>query len=281
MTWQTQWQAISDRIGGLLQAGEFFARLLSIKSSDSYGVAKTYLLPHAQEIFEEIKKYKEDYAYNLSRPAIDSLDRFITNSNKYFSKNINKNEGLKIRLASLASFRAEFSYKLSDKTAIAKRITERAFVHIQRSIVADPDYREKWKKAFREGEIQCEKLGAAHLLLHGIWAFKASSEGERTDLILGEPPDLQQVESTSEALVLTEWKVVRQENEVASKAEEAFNQAKRYSTGSLAGFELTYYRYLVLVSEDYLKKQLDDKNQNNVIFKYIKIAVNPKVPSAG
>jgi hypothetical protein len=33
-------------------------------------------------------------------------------------------------------------------------------------------------------------------MLHDVWAFKAHSEGERTDLILGEPiSDLSQIEA--------------------------------------------------------------------------------------
>jgi hypothetical protein len=48
-----------------------------------------------------------------------------------------------------------------------------------------------------------EKLGAAHLLLHGIWAFKVSATGERTDLVPGEKLEITpQVEAASEALVL-------------------------------------------------------------------------------
>ena len=90
------------------------------------------------------------------------------------------------------------------------------------------------KRRLEKGETHCEMLGAAHLLSHGIWGFKASAKGERTDLILGEPlTDLSEVESTAEALVLTEWKVVRKSNELQDKAEEALEQAKRYACGVL------------------------------------------------
>jgi hypothetical protein len=91
---------------------------------------------------------------------------------------------------------------------------------------------------------KCEKLGAAHLLLHGIWAFKVSATGERTDLVLGEKLEITpQVEAASEALVLTEWKCVRKPGELDHKINEAFSQAKIYSVGVLADFELASRRY--------------------------------------
>jgi hypothetical protein len=169
---------------------------------------------------------------------------------------------------------------LSDIQEIARKITERAFVHLQRSIIADASIKQRWNEAFKSGETACEKLGAAHLLLHGIWAFKAHAKGERTDLILGEPlRDISQVESTAEALVLTEWKVVRSDSELETKAEEAYIQAKLYGAGSLAGFELAGYRYLVLVSEDRLRSVPPDRPEKEVIYCHINIPVNPKPPS--
>src|SRR5260221_1264020 len=50
--------------------------------------------------------------------------------------------------------------------------------------------------------------------LHGIWAFKVSATGERTDLVPGEKLEITpQVEAASEALVLTDWKCVRKPGE--------------------------------------------------------------------
>jgi len=50
---------------------------------------------------------------------------------------------------------------------------------------------------------------AGHFLVHGTWAFKARTEGERTDLVLGAPLHVDDnVRRASDALVLTEWKRV-------------------------------------------------------------------------
>jgi len=160
-----------------------------------------------------------------------------------------------------------------------QRITERAFIHLQRSIVVDPSIRQRWQEAYNSGEVSCEKLGAVHLLLHGIWGFKASGTGERTDLILGQPlTDLSEVEASADAMVLTEWKVVRKPNEIETKARQAYQQASAYAVGVLGGFELAEYRYLVLVSEDVLEK-LPDLREGPVTYRRINIAVSPQTPS--
>ena len=131
-----------------------------------------------------------------------------------------------------------------------------------------------------QGESACDKLGAAHLLLHGIWAFKASAEGERTDLVLGGKLSVDDgVRGSADALVLTEWKMIRDAKELSSKAEQGLQQAKRYSSGILAGFELSSRRFIMLVSKEFvtLPSPTEDKQ---VIYEYINVAVNPSTPSA-
>jgi hypothetical protein len=190
-------------------------------------------------------------------------------------------EDVQARLSILESFQAELTYYLSDFSAVAKRLSERAFVHLQRSIVADPTVRKRWIDAFEatRGEEACEKLGGAHLLLHGIWAFKAYTPEERTDLVLGEPlKDLTEVESVAEALILTEWKLVNNIAEQERKAEQARKQASRYASSVLAGIELRQYRYLVLVSKDWLPG-IPDIQEGDILYRHINIAVDPQTPS--
>jgi hypothetical protein len=136
---------------------------------------------------------------------------------------------------------------------VVRNLVERAFTHLQYSIIADSHVRATWNSAFNEGEAACERLGGTHLLLHGIWAFKTNAPGEPSDLVLGTRLEITpQVERAAEGLVLTEWKVVREPKELTSKAAEAFIQARLYGMGSLAGFELATRRYLVIVSKDRL-----------------------------
>lgn len=167
---------------------------------------------------------------------------------------------------------------LTDFTAHARRLSERAFVHLQRSIVVDESVRQRWQQAFRAGEVACEKLGALHLLQHGIWAFKVYAPGERTDLIFQEPLREAEPEKAAEALVLTEWKIVYASSELDAKISEARMQADRYGTGCLGGLELAGYRYLVMVTEKHMKMPADSQ-EGNVVLRHLNIAVDPDPPS--
>lgn len=178
-------------------------------------------------------------------------------------------------------FRAEFNYLVSDLDFLIVRRTARAFSHLQRSIIADKAIRDKWIAAEKHHEIACEKLGAVHLLLHGVWSFKVSSEGERTDLVLGEPlrdDDITEVYLSAEGLVLTEWKMATPSNR-KQKYQEALAQAELYSKGSLATIKLEGYRYLVIVSSDFLEDLPDDIAREEIVYKYVNIAVDPSTPS--
>jgi hypothetical protein len=280
MSWRVEWKALSDEIQGLLDAGNFYLQCKAIRSDDSYRVAGKQLLPQAAAIFSELESFQMQYQSALPPKASACLKSFIQTFKSHFTGNqLDGQSGIQVRLTALASFRSELAYHLSDFAFVAKRLSERAFVHLRRSIVADSDLREKWKRAFEKGELACEKLGGSHLLLHGIWAFKVDAQGGRTDLILGEPiTDIAEAERSSEALVLTEWKVARSGSDVGQKLSDAKIQASKYSGGVLAGFELTRYRYLVVVTERDAEMPPDDDN-GDVAYRKINIPVDPRPPS--
>lgn len=283
MNWYQEWQALSARIHGLLEAGSFFYSAHQHSSSDDLGVRKKILLSNAKNIFDSLNKYLNDYQSTFPKEAFESLNSFLEKPDiKNF--NFNPNSGqvrghVQFALTSLAAFQSEFTYIIADTQAVALRITERAFAHLQRSIVADDEIRKKWLSAFSDGEPKCEKLGSLHLLAHGVWAFKAHGEKGRTDLILNEPlSDLSLIEKTSTALVLTEWKIVRRSSELDAKIQEAYEQTKIYSAGVLSGIELVNYRYLVMVSEKSMKIP-SDLIEGNLTFRHINLPVDPDTPS--
>lgn len=293
MSWFTEWSALSNRIKGVVEAGHFYFLTVSGKSGNEYSsVHKQILKPYSEDIYKGIESYLDTYRSSISSAGIECITNFINTLNNH----INNEDWGKLRtvqfvITSLASFRSEFGYHLSDIQSISRRLTERAFVHLQRSIVADTSIRDKWKKAFNKRETACEELGSVHLLSHGIWAFKTSATGERTDLILSEPLiNPAQIEETDSTLVLTEWKKVgnktgenlsktKLSTELKEQSEAALKQAKLYNSGILAGFELANYRYLILVSEKRLADLPPDISENNIIYHYINIAVDPKPPS--
>ncbi len=283
MNWYQEWKALSARIHGLLDAGSFFYSALQQSSSDDLSVRRKILLKNAKTIFDSLNNYLKEYQSTFPKEASESLTRFLEQPD---IKNFNfaPDQGLvrghvQFALTSLAAFQSEFSYLIADTQAVALRITERAFAHLQRSVIADDEIRTKWSSAFSEGELKCEKLGALHLLSHGVWAFKAHAEKGRTDLILNEPlSDTSMIEKTSTALVLTEWKVVRQSNELDAKIQEAYEQTRLYASGVLSGIELANYRYLVMVSQKAVEMP-GDLIESTVVYRHINVPVDPDTPS--
>lgn len=281
MSWQNEWQAIAGHIRGFSASASLF---LMSGGSDTFSVARKQLLPHAKKVYDLIKKFKEDYETILPPYVSECIATLIRERDALFSKTSpmvtgSEREDVQARLCVLDSIQAELAYHLSDFSIIAKRLSERAFLHLQRSIVADSSIRQKWLDAFNEGEVACEKLGGVHLLLHGIWAFKVHTPEERTDLVLQEPiRNLAEVGQAAEALILTEWKTVKNKSEQKKKAEEARRQASIYASSVLGGVELRQYRYLVLVSEKRLP-EISDIQEGNIVYRHINIAVIPEPPS--
>jgi hypothetical protein len=283
MSWRTDWHAISGRIASLLDAGHFFAEILKVYASDMYQGASV-LMGNATDIFRTLDAFGSRYSAALPEPAARRLREFIQAYRAKFEAAPTGGRDadfqiVQFRLTALRALQSELEFLLADTEAVARSLVDRAFIHLQRAIIADDVTRASWRAAFQTGETACERLGGTHLLLHGIWAFKAYAEGERTDLVLGTRLQLTaQIESAAEALVLTEWKLIRNPTELPSKIEDAFRQAKLYGIEALAGFELRTRRYLVMVSSGRLEMRAD-RVDSGVVYQCINIAVDPPVPS--
>ncbi|MGH8070581.1 MAG: hypothetical protein ACRERE_36145 [Candidatus Entotheonellia bacterium] len=300
MSWRTEWKGISTQIQGLVDSGKFYLEASGAESSAAHIFMKRSLILRARNIFKIIKKFSSDHNSTLPTSANECLEQFIMDySHLFFPNGENsesqldlaieaskrykgKNEAIRTLLAVLVLLQSELTSHLSDFSVIAKRLSERAFLHLQRSIIANKRIKQEWYNAFKDtikAEIECEKLGGAHLLLHGIWAFKVHTSEERTDLVLQEPiRDFDEVGRAAEALVLTEWKIVRNASELEKKAKEAHDQARIYAASVLGGIELRQYRYLVLVSKDRLQR-IKDIPEGDIVYRHINITVDPKPPS--
>ena len=280
MTIRSEWSAIAARIDGFLNSTTTYLRTLVTNREDPYGGAKVVLLPESARIYTALDQFTKRHSSTIPQPAQEALHRFLDEHKDHFKENADTGmNGIKRVAPALGSIRTEVSFHLADFGVTAKRVSERAFIHLQRSIVVDENVREKWKHAFSQGEVRCEQLGAVHLLSHGIWAFKVDAAGERTDLVFTENRIKDsEIETAAEALVLTEWKKVSSSDVIDTIATGARRQADRYSTGSLAGIELATHRYIVLVSEKHLDPVEDFKN-GDITYRHINIAVDPLVPS--
>jgi len=86
------------------------------------------------------------------------------------------------------------------------------------------------------------------------------------------------LDNAGKARLLTERPLVRHDSDLESKAEEAFEQARRYREGILAGFEVASPRYLIIDSADY-RIMPSAREEAGVKYDYRNIAVAPSTPS--
>jgi hypothetical protein len=279
--WLERWRALAARIDGLLSAATFLVDALKVHTSDVHQTYRKSLLPEFKEISDEISELRKTYEAELPVKAVDALKRY--ESHDWYGKVKNpggSDTGHAIQvLAPLGAFRSEFEYLISDTEIEARNTTELAFEHLRRQIVVDDEIRTKWKNAFSKHETVCERLGAVHLLGHGIWGFKAESKGA-TDLVFGNPIGRHMPRSRriARALVLTEWKLVKKPNDSDEIAKQARSQVRNYAAGVLGDLELKRTRYVVLVTKKDLlpPKDVDD---GVITYRHIVIPTDPEFPS--
>ncbi|MCA3013780.1 MAG: hypothetical protein INH41_15480 [Myxococcaceae bacterium] len=281
MGFRQDWDALAVRIDGLAQAGLFVVQTAAAVGSDYYGVLNSVVLPNATETFALLARFHETHQLALPPAAARALKQFIELQGKFFRDG--KASGfpaLQGMIALLQSIRAEVTHHLTDLEFAQHRRVERAFEHLKRSLIVDEQLAARWTAAFDKHETHCEKLGAVHLLAHGLWAFKASEAGAATDLLLGSPLETDDhVDAVAEALVLTEWKRVTDAKDLSAHAAKARSQAAKYAAGILGGVELRSFRYLVFVSERDLVMPKDIAD-GAVVYRHINIPVTAKPPSA-
>jgi hypothetical protein len=276
------WRFLSGRIQGLLRAGELHARFQSVRSSDGYGRGAR-LREQMERIVAALKSFREAYQDSLPPAATAAVDEFLARTEGLIadtsSSPDSREERVWAALVMWGAFETEMSFLLADVQEMIRTRTARAFEHLQRSIVADPDIRRKWQAAFAAGETACEALGAVQLLSHGIWAFKVNAAGERTDLVYRDgAPDTARMQAVADGLVLTEWKKAADGADASALFESALMQAELYAQGALGGIELTRYRYLVLVSGKRVPEP-GDRQTNSTLYRHVNIAVDPDSPS--
>lgn len=275
LTYRTAWRSISARTRGLENAAKVHAAFLAINSGSPYG-ADRELAQHCAGIWDEIKGFRASFRQSLPHAVIRAVDRFATNGGKQIEQNT-AGDSLLTRtcIVKLIAIDSEISYCLDDPMERVRSTSELAFMHLQRLIAVDKEYREKWQAAFAKNEPQCERLGGLHLLWHGIWAFKVDATGGRTDLVYQDTLITEKI-PVALGMVLTEWKKVTGDTQQAYA--EAKAQTDQYASGVLAGVELTSHRYLIVVTEQEIDP-LPDIVEGSIVYRRINIAVSPRNPS--
>jgi hypothetical protein len=277
-----QWNALSIRIKSLLEAARIQAAFLGVNRSDAYSTS-VVLRTHVGTILADTLEFSSRFQSSLPERARVSVDRakpelIRLTSNETTTRDMIQQQAW-AALVLLATFESEMSYIMADVQDALRLRSERAFTHLQRLIVVDGDFRRKWIQAFNSGELECERHGAVHLLLHGIWAFKVNGAGAQTDLVFQERTSgIPDPERYADGLVLTEWKCAATLGDSEKKFVAARKQAERYKAGILAGTELSRYRFAVVVTKDYVPVP-DDIKVNGTTFRHVNIAVEPSSPS--
>ena len=275
MAWVEHWRALSLRIEALLRAGELFTTMLEASGRvDHFNIIGKTFLPELTSLTEELRKFQATNGEGLPVAARKALD-------DYFARNAvgGLNAGQLQALVPLALLRSQFDYAIRDTEVVGRNLVELAFEHLRRSIVVNPSIAELWATALAH-ETHCEQLGAVHLLAHGIWAFKVNATGGATDLVFAEPlaRELDRVQRTANTIVLTEWKVVRESDNLAAKAAEARLQTKAYASGVLGTLELKRTRYIVLVVAKEAEEP-PDVIEESLRYRHVVLSVHPTAPS--
>jgi hypothetical protein len=276
MTMLDEWKALQAQIDGFASNAQM---IISAHVGDANtSPASGWLEKRADDIQVKLQGFLNSYANELPLACRSVLEDHLRKPVSKLASPYNPGPRAVTVATPFMALSAEVTYLLADTQQIIRRHSERAFSHLRRSIEASPLVRSEWQSAFSKGETASEQLGATHLLLHGIFAFKVNAAGARTDLVFAEPVNPSEVAAVADGLVLTEWKLVKNPSETESVARQARDQADLYTGSALAGVELRSYRYVVLISSQRLRVP-DDLQANGVTYRHINISVEPETPS--
>jgi len=280
MSFIEEWRSIAARIEGIRHAADLLSQFLQSHAREIYGGHKE-IGRGCGDAFLSIEQFGTKYQGVIPAAAAECINNFTSDQRReLFTQAASDLGAMKSSTIMLLSVKAELDYLLSNQQERIRSRTERAFLHLQRLLAVDENARRLWMDAFKAtGETACEKLGATHLLLHGIFAFKVNAEGARTDLVFSDLRDDFNSRGV-EGLVLTEWKVGDSSN-ASIKFDAAKKQMNLYQRSALAGTELNFVRYAVLVSlEDIDQSALPlDEEIDGIVYRHINISITPRLPS--
>lgn len=276
--WLAEWRLITEEATTLNRAILGFTNSVEHVNRGIYNdLAATVFLPALRATIERARAFAQEHEAALPRGTTIVRDLLDQAPSRF--ANVAGLGGAVELSAWLTTVCVRAEPYMHDSDATHVHVVERAFLHLQRLIVADRDVRRSWLAAYDFGEVACERLGGCHLLHHGIYGVKANAAHERTDLILGtrlSTPGA--IRRAADAMVVTEWKLVRDESDLEDTVNAARTQLARYSDGSLGGFEIASVRFLVTITERSCA-ELPDEQVGDVTYRHINIVVNPRSPS--
>ncbi|MBV8756316.1 MAG: hypothetical protein JO257_03510 [Deltaproteobacteria bacterium] len=272
MHWRDEWRQLSMRMNAWRSVAETFLANQPGLINDWKQLAPVSdaLVRDAQQLMLRVRRLV------LPEPFRSQLKEALERTDG-LSRHVEGPNGVLHQLLVHAALRAPVDEAYLNNDEQRRALVERAFLHLNRTLSIDDTARERWRDAFTF-ETRCEKLGALHLLSHGVYAFKAEAGSGRTDLVLGTPLHVGDDVRSASMLVLTEWKLVRPGDDPNEIARVGRRQVERYSHVELSGFELRDARYVVLVSPLPLPMPATE-TVGSVMYKYINVVIEPPRPS--
>ncbi|MBC7372281.1 MAG: hypothetical protein H7326_11985 [Bdellovibrionaceae bacterium] len=270
MTWISRWKIISTQITQIQEVSRSYFDSINSFGVDHYGIGGSSLIPAARDIFAEVVDMKKSFPM-IPRDVIMIIAKLEKNFSSHHK--FTGIPGVGGAMVHLGIFNSEMNFYLKNNETLIKDKVKLAFLHLQRTLIVDADARKKWTTAFNEGEESIEKLGANHLLAHGLWAFKSCDETLKKDLVLGTAIRAEEVQAVGACLVLTEWKKTTPET-ILEQSKAAFADARKHSEEPVAGSELKFEKYLILVSENLLSVPASVV-EDDVRYVYMNLAINP------
>jgi hypothetical protein len=270
MTWISRWKNISTKILQLQEVSRSYFDSINSFGVDHYGIGGSSIIPAARDLFNEVVEMKKTFPMMPAETlmVIAKLEKNFSSHHKFTGI-----PGVGGAMVHLGIFNSEMNFYLKDNETVSKDKVRLAFLHLQRTLIVDPVARNKWLDAFNEGEQALEKLGATHLLSHGLWAFKSCEDNQKKDLVLGSSIRADEVQAVGACLVLTEWKKIQPEN-IVEKSKQALSSAKKYSEPPVAGSELKNEKYLIMVSENHINMPASVK-EDDIRYVFMNLSINP------
>ena len=140
MFWHQKWSALSARIQGLVEAGQYLSTALTRGPGDSFGIVRR-ASKELVAIVDELDQFNASHGAELPSEARTALDQILvrdwfTGSSEQINENL-------VAVGALITFRARFEYAIQDHEVDARNRTDLAFEHLRRSILLDNEINNK------------------------------------------------------------------------------------------------------------------------------------------
>jgi hypothetical protein len=139
LSYAEHWVALATQIKSLQRAGELYGLFQSYQSEDNYG-AGTFLREQCGALVRSLEQFRDDFAGSLPSEAVARIDHFLRTTLVQAAKDASTNQrGARGALVGLVALEAEVTFLLAGRQEHIRARTERALLHLQRTIAVDDD----------------------------------------------------------------------------------------------------------------------------------------------